>query len=287
MLVKLTNQSAKLGVIGSPVVHSLSPVIHNYMISELSLNYIYLPFDVERGSAKQFLNAASLMGVTGFNVTMPHKQDIFAGVAQALGDASVAGSVNTAVFRDNKWLGYSTDGDGFHLSLKEKGIDIKGKKILMLGAGGAARAVILNAKKMGAGKILVLNRTAENAEKLASAMKVEYGQWKKDIIAREFENADIFINSTPLGMHGVNHNFDNFDFLDSGSKIVCDLIYNPLRTDLLRQAEQKGHVVVNGLGMLIYQAILSLELFTGAKIDAYSMKASVEDYLVKNGHIRG
>lgn len=286
MLVKLTNQSAKLGVIGSPVAHSLSPVIHNYMINKLSLNYIYLPFDVERGNAKQFLNAASLMGVTGFNVTMPHKQDIFAGVAQALGDACIAGSVNTAVFRDNKWLGYSTDGDGFYLSLKEKGIDVKGKKILMLGAGGAARAVILNAKKMGAGKILVLNRTAENAEKLASAMNVEHGQWKKDVLAREFENADIFINSTPLGMHGVSYNFDNLDFLDSGSKIVCDLIYNPLRTDLLRRAEQKGHVAVNGLGMLIYQAILSLELFTGVKIDAYSMKASVEDYLVRNGYIR-
>lgn len=287
MLIKLTNQSVKLGIIGSPVAHSLSPVIHNYMINELALNYIYLPFDVKRGSAKKFMNAASLMGVTGFNVTMPHKQDIFSGVTEVLGDARTAGSVNTAVLKDNKWLGYSTDGDGFNLSLAEKGISVKGKNLLILGAGGAARAVILNARKSGANNILVLNRTTEHAKKLALDMGVEYGHWEDQVITDEFEKTDILINTTPLGMHGIIPNFEDFDFLNVEAKIVCDLIYNPLKTDLLKQAELRSHTVVNGLGMLIYQAILSLELFTDIKIDARNMKANVEKYLLGQGYIVG
>lgn len=286
MLVKLTNQSAKLGVIGSPVAHSLSPAIHNYMIRELALNYIYLPFDVKRGDAAKFLNAASLMGVTGFNVTMPHKRDIFSGVAEAFGDASVAGSVNTAVLKDNKWVGYSTDGDGFNLSLDEKGIDVKGKNLLILGAGGAARAVILNARKRGANNIMVLNRTVENAKKLAQDMDTEYGFWQDERLVREFEKADIFVNSTPLGMHGIDANFASFEFLKTDTKVVCDLIYNPLKTDLLQQAELMGHMVLNGLAMLIYQAVLSLELFTDTKIDAHDMKAGVESYLLTKGYIK-
>lgn len=285
MLVKLTNQSAKLGVIGFPVAHSLSPVIHNYMIRELALNYIYLPFDVESGNAKKFLSSASLMGITGFNVTMPHKRDIFSGVSEAAGDALKAGSVNTAVLRGNKWIGYSTDGDGFSLSLREKGIDVRNKKLLVLGAGGAARAVILSAKKNGAGSILVLNRTASHAKKMAHDMGVEYGLLEGKTISEEFAGADILINSTPLGMHGIMNNFPDFDFLNSPPKIVCDLIYNPLKTDLLKHAEQKGHMAVNGLAMLIYQAILSLELFTDIKIDAHGMKANVEEYLIRKGYI--
>jgi len=285
MLVKLTNKQVKLGVIGSPVAHSLSPVIHNYMINELALNYIYLPFDVERGNAKKFLNAASLMGVTGFNVTMPHKQDIFSGVAEALGDARAAGSVNTAVLKCGRWLGYSTDGDGFNLSLLEKGVNVRGKSLVLLGAGGAARAVILSAKKNGAGKIVVLNRTAANAKALADSMGVEYGGLESSRIAAEFARADILVNSTPLGMHGIDQDFRDLSFLSAAPGIVCDLIYNPLRTELLKRAEQNGHLVINGLSMLIYQAILSLELFADMKIGAHEMKSGVEKYLLKNGYI--
>lgn len=284
-MARLTNKSAKLGVIGSPVTHSLSPVIHNYMIGKLAMNYIYLPFDVKPGNAGDFLSAAPLVGVTGFNVTMPHKQDIFAGVAEAIGDAHKAGSVNTAVLRDGKWLGYSTDGDGFNLALAEKGISLKGKKLLILGAGGAARAVILNAQKSGAERILVLNRTVENAAAMARSLGVLYGRMESATVAGEFKKADILINSTPLGMQGFAHDFKNFDFLNADAKIVCDLIYRPFKTELLKRAEQKGHLVLNGLAMLIYQAVLSLELFTEVKIDALNMKANVENYLISEGYI--
>lgn len=286
MLVRMTNQSAKLGVIGSPVTHSLSPAIQNYMLGELGLDYIYLPLDVERGSAKRFIEAAPLMGITGFNVTMPHKQDIFASVAEAFGDAKVAGSVNTAVLKDNKWTGYSTDGDGFYLSLAEKGIAVKDKRFLILGAGGAARAVILNLQRNGAKSVRILNRGLERARLLAEAMGVEYGAFSDETLAADFEKADIFINSTPLGMHGIAHNFESYGFLDSREKVVCDLIYKPLKTDLLKYAGSRGHTAINGLGMLIYQAILSLELFTGTKINAYEMKTSVEKYLTQKGYIK-
>lgn len=287
MLVKLTNNHKKLGLIGSPVAHSLSPVIHNYMINELALDYIYLPFDVARGSAKKFLGAAALIGVTGFNVTMPHKQDIFAGVSEAVGDALAAGSVNTAVLRRDRWLGYSTDGEGFNLSLLEKGCDVRGKKLLLLGAGGAARAVILNARKNGAGKITVLNRTTAKAQALAETMGCEWGALESAKIAEEFAAADILINSTPLGMHGIKEDFADLSFLDVDSKMVCDLIYNPLRTELLKRAERRGHTVVGGLAMLIYQAVLSLELFTDTNIGAVEMKDEVEKYLIKSGYVRG
>lgn len=237
------------------------------------------------GNAGDFLSAAPLVGVTGFNVTMPHKQDIFAGVAEAIGDARKAGSVNTAVLRDGKWLGYSTDGDGFNLALAEKGICLKGKKLLILGAGGAARAVILNAQKSGAERILVLNRTVENAAAMARSLGVLYGRMESATVAGEFKKADILINSTPLGMQDFAHDFKNFDFLNADAKIVCDLIYKPFKTELLKRAEQKGHLVLNGLAMLIYQAVLSLELFTEVKIDALNMKANVENYLISEGYI--
>lgn len=287
MLVKLKNEYAKLGVIGSPVAHSLSPVIHNHVISELGLSYIYLAFDVGCGNAKKFMEAAPLMGVTGFNVTMPHKRDIFEAVGETLGDAKAAGSVNTAVLKGDKWLGYSTDGDGFGLSLAEKGIGLKDKRLMVLGAGGASRAVILNAMKSGAKSVTIFNRSAGRARALAEETGAGYGGFTNEELSRGFEEADIVINSTPLGMHGIPYNFESFGFLDSKKEaIVCDLIYNPFKTELLDYAESRGHFTVNGLGMLIYQAILSLELFTGTKIDARGMKSSVEKHLIRNGHIK-
>lgn len=286
MLVRLKNEYAKLGVIGSPVAHSLSPAIHNHIISELGLGYIYLAFDVEYGNAKKFMEAAPLMGVTGFNVTMPHKRDIFEAVGETLGDAKASGSVNTAVLREDKWFGYSTDGDGFGLSLAEKGIELRDKRLMILGAGGASRAVILNAMKNGAESVTIFNRSAGRARALAAETGAGCGSFTNEALSRGFEEADIVINSTPLGMHGIRHNFDSFGFLDSKTgAIVCDLIYNPFKTELLSYAESRGHFTVNGLGMLIYQAILSLELFTGTKIDARGMKSSIEKHLLRNGLI--
>lgn len=287
MLVRLKNEYDKLGVIGSPVAHSLSPVIHNHIISELGLDYIYLAFDVASGNAKKFMEAAPLMGVTGFNVTMPHKQDIFEAVGETLGDAKTSGSVNTAVLKGDKWFGYSTDGDGFGLSLAEKGIELKDKRLMILGAGGASRAVILNAKKSGARSVMIFNRSTGRARALAGETGAGCGGFTNEALSSGFEEADIVINSTPLGMRGIPHNFDSFSFLDSKKDaIVCDLIYNPFKTELLDYAESRGHCTVNGLGMLIYQAILSLELFTGTKIDARGMKGSVEKHLIRNGHIK-
>lgn len=283
MIVNFNNDVTKLAVIGSPIEHSLSPLIQNFMIDSLGLNYIYLPFHVAKGDATKFLDACSVMNIKGFNVTMPHKEDIFLSVKKVHGDAIESRSVNTANFKDGVWHGYSTDSEGFNLSINEHNIYLKDKNILILGAGGASRAVLLSADNNFAKSICILNRNLEKAKDISKDIKniqdININNFTYKNISDEFKKADIIINTTPIGMAGINEDFSSFDFMDTTEKVVCDLIYNPRQTKFLKNAKEKGHLTINGLSMLIYQAILSLEIFTGEKIDKIEMKKRVDNFL--------
>lgn len=280
MLIKFNNDATKLAVIGSPIEHSLSPLMQNFMIEKLGLNYIYLPFHVEKGNATKFLKCCDVMGIKGFNVTMPHKEDIFSSVSKLHGDAIKSHSVNTANFKDGEWHGYSTDSEGFNLSINEHNIYLNDKNILVLGAGGAARAVVLSATNNGAKNICILNRNLEKANEICKGIEnIRINNFTYENITNEFKKADIIINTTPMGMSGVKEDFLNFDFMDSTKKVVCDLIYNPRETNFLKYAKEKGHFTINGLSMLIYQGILSLEIFTDTKIDKIEMKKYVMDFI--------
>ena len=264
MKLEFQNHFIKLGVVGDPVAHSLSPLIHAVLLSEYP--YIYLPYQIPAGRFGEFLRAAELLGFAGFNVTMPHKEAAYYLMDEVSPESRKAKSVNAVKLQNGRRLGFSTDGEGFLISLKEIA-DPAGKKILVLGAGGAARAVI----DALPGEITVLNRTP----------KTNCARLTPENLKEQFSRCDIMINCTPLGMSGME-NFTDFGFLDAEPKTVCDLIYNPLETDLLREAKLRGHKTLGGLNMLIYQAVLSFEIFTGSKVDKTAAKIRITEVLEKN-----
>ena len=268
----------KLAVIGDPIGHSLSPVIQQAMLDALGLDCTYERIRVPGGATADWLPTAAALGLAGFNATMPHKVDLVPLMDELSDDARMYRAVNTVVLRDGHFLGFNTDGEGFLRSLLDEGIEAQGSKIAVLGAGGAARSVVLKLAVTGAKRITVCCRNPEKAAELAAASPaVRIADLSPQSTDAVLAKADLLINATPLGMQGVDADFEEFSFLDAlpSSAPVCDLIYRPLRTSLLLEAEKRGHRTLNGLGMLIHQAILALEHFAGMELDAGAMKAAV------------
>ena len=267
----------KLAVIGDPIGHSLSPVIQQAMLDALGLDCTYERIRIPGGATADWLPSAAALGLAGFNATMPHKADLVPLMDELSDDARMYRSVNTVVLRDGRFLGFNTDGEGFLRSLLEEGIDPAGKRIAVFGAGGAARSVVLKLAATGAKSITVCCRSPEKAAELAASPAVCIAEISRRSTDAALAGADLLINATPLGMQGVDADFEEFSFLDAlpPSSPVCDLIYRPLRTSLLLEAEKRGHRPLNGLGMLVHQAILALEHFAGMELDAGAMKAAV------------
>ena len=273
----------KLAVIGDPIEHSLSPVIQQAMLDALGLDCRYECIRVQAGSVKDWLPTAAGLGLGGFNATMPHKADLVPLMDELSADARLYRAVNTVVLREGRFLGFNTDGEGFLRSLLDEGIQAKGRRVAVLGAGGAARAVVLKLAAVGAERITVCCRRPEKASELTAASPVIHASdLSRQSTDAVLSCADLLINATPLGMHGVSTDFEDFDFLNAlpPSVPVCDLIYRPLKTSLLREAERRGHLILNGLGMLIHQAILALEHFADRELDATAMKNAVMDRLL-------
>ena len=277
MQVELKNTTKKLCVIGDPVLHSKSPLIQNTMIRALGLDYIYLCQPVKAGRAAAWLDAAREAGYAGFNATMPHKLDLAPHMDELDQDAALYQSVNTVCIRNGKLYGYNTDGRGFIRALADAGVDPAGRRVLLLGSGGAAKAVALKLVQQGAASVTVCNRTAAKAEELcqyAPAVMKAAG-FDQATLRREASRAELLVNCTSLGMAGAGGRFEDLSFLDAlaPETPVCDLIYAPAETELLRQARERGHRTMNGMGLLVHQAVLALERFTGVPIDAAAMRA--------------
>ncbi len=266
-----TNGSGKLAVIGDPVAHSLSPRIQNALLEHLGLDYIYLALKIPPSATREWVKAARLLDFAGFNATMPHKTALVPLMDTLSGDAARCRAVNTVVLRKGRLEGHNTDGEGFLRALGDAGVEVRGRNAVLLGAGGGARAVALKLAACGARRIAVCCRTPRQGELLRELdSRIEAHAWTPASLRENLRHCDVLINGTPLGMRGVGETFADLDFLDAlpASSVVCDLIYSPLRTELLRAAAQRGHTAINGLGMLIHQAILALELFTATPIDA-------------------
>ncbi len=268
-------RAPKLAVIGDPIGHSLSPDIHLPVLKKYCESPAYEKVQVKKGRLPQWLRRVKDEGFDGFNLTMPHKIDIIPFLDGIDREAEISGSVNTVVNLGGKLYGHTTDAEGFFAALNDLGVSHKGKRLLILGAGGAARAIIFRAALDGA-EITVLSRREEQAQELKKLVesrvpgaKILSGRMTTAATSRFSSGADVLINATPCGMEGSGGKWEDLSFLKSlpDSAAVCDLIYKPEKTELLEEAEASGRRIMNGLGMLIYQAIIADEHYLGVKID--------------------
>ena len=272
-------QTKTMCVIGSPIGHTLSPQIHNQIIEGLGLNAVYTAFEVLPENLGAAMGAMRAMGILGMNVTIPHKQAVMAFLDEVDQTATLCGAVNTVANRNGRLCGTSTDGEGFLKSLARAGFFPEGKTVTLLGAGGAARAVCAALALSGAKKITVSNKTEARAAELCQAVNDAAGR-EAAVFGNPNYEADLFVNATPVGMtQGGAAPFEapSFDFDAVGKKaFFYDLIYNPRQTQFLYEAEKRGHQAQNGLGMLIYQAVLAFSHFTGAAVPLHVTNALFE-----------
>lgn len=282
--MKISGDTKICALIGDPVEHSLSPHIQNAAFRHLNLNFVYVAFRVTKENVERALQGARALGIKGLNVTMPLKTAVVAHLDELAPDAEKMGAVNTILNDDGRLIGYNTDGLGAIEALKAHGQNPAGKNIIVLGAGGAARAVAFSLCEE-ANTISILNRTVEKAKNLAEELSkifgktVRYGRLDYETLAEEVENADILINATSLGMApNENETPVNVKLLHR-NLTVFDLVYNPLETRLLREAKAVGAKTVDGLSMLVYQGALSFEIWTGKKAPVNVMMKACRESL--------
>ena len=275
----LTAATRVAGVIGDPVRHSLSPVLHNAAYAELGIDWVYVAFEVHSDGTRAALEAMRALGIAGLSVTMPHKTAAASWCDELSPDAAALRSVNTISLGDRGRLaGDSTDGEGFLRSLRDAGHDPAGAAAVLLGAGGAARAVARALGCAGA-HVVVCARKPEAAEVAAQLAQGSSRPWaERALVAAE---ATIVVNATPIGMAAGPSSAEvpvPLDALHAG-QTVADLVYHPLDTPLLRGARERGAAVVDGLGMLVHQAGLQVERWTGGTAPIAAMRAAAEHAL--------
>lgn len=260
------------GVIGSPVAHSLSPALHRAAFAASGLDWVYGAFEVAPGQAAAALDAMRVLGLVGLSVTTPHKEDVAAAVDVLAPAAAALRSVNTVVVDDAGHLvGHSTDGDGFVASLRASGVEVAGMTVALLGAGAAARSVIDALGRAGAADIAVVNRTASRA-----AAAAELAPMARVGTTADVGRADVVVNASTVGMDDPGAlAIDDVGVLHEG-QVVADLVYLPLDTALLRAARAAGAVAVDGLGMLVHQAVSQQELWTGHRPDPGVLRTAAE-----------
>lgn len=250
-------------VIGSPIRHSRSPAIHNAAFRALDLDWTYVAFEVAEGAVPAALAGVRALGIDGLSVTMPHKEAVADAVDACSADAEALRAVNCVVRDGARLVGHNTDGPGFLAGLRAAaGLEPAGARCVVLGAGGAARAVIRSLATGGAAEVVVVNRTADRA-RAAAALAGPVGRvGHVDAIA----SADLLVNATSVGM-GAAEGADAPSPVDPGhlrpGLVVADLVMHPVVTPLLRAAAAAGAVPVDGLGMLVHQAAIAFELWTG------------------------
>lgn len=266
---------AVAAVIGHPVAHSLSPALHNAAFAAGGLDWTYVAFDVAPGAARGALDAMRTLGIGGLSVTMPHKSDVAAAVDELAPAAAALRSVNTVARTDGgRLVGHSTDGDGFVSWLAASGATVEGSRVVVVGAGAAARSVVDALGRAGATDIAVLNRTPSRAAEAAELAAAGRSGSLDDVAG-----ADIVVNATSVGMGTDELPFD--PALLRPGQVVADLVYHPLETALLAAARAAGCTPVDGLGMLVHQAVLQQVLWTGVRPDPAIMRAAAEAELAR------
>ncbi|GIN85409.1 shikimate dehydrogenase (NADP(+)) [Heyndrickxia sporothermodurans] len=270
------------GVIGDPIAHSMSPVMHNAAFLELQLNHVYFPFHITPDSLADGIKGMKALGIMGFNVTIPHKEKILPLLDKIDPLAKAIGAVNTVVREKDGFTGYNSDGLGFIRALKEEWkSDVSNEKVLIIGAGGAAKAIYYSLVYEGVHSIDICNRTKERANELVEACPFPC-QSNVLTLKEAEENLDkytLIVQTTSIGMSpNIELSPISLQNLKRDTHIV-DIIYNPFETKILKDAKKKGATISNGLGMFIYQGAIAFEKWTGITPNIEVMKKVVKNHL--------
>lgn len=277
---RLSAATTVVGVIGDPVDHSLSPLLHNTAFAEMGLDWVSVAFPVPAGRTAQALDGALSLGIRGLSVTMPHKVEAARHLTRLSPLAARLGAVNCVVHEEGAWRGENTDGAGLVAALRRRDrFDPAGRRCLVVGAGGAARAVLAALADAGATEIIVVNRGAERA---AAALDL-VGAVGRAGSPEDAPSCDLVVNATPVGMAGVAAatgstpgNWPIDPSLLHAGQVVVDLVYHPAETQWMHAARADGVTVSNGLGMLVHQAALQVASWTGLDPPVEAMWRSVE-----------
>lgn len=268
-------------LIGDPVGQSLSPAMHNAAFRALGLNCAYITLRVPKPTLANAIAGVRALGIAGLNVTIPHKISIISLLDELDESANLVGAVNTVKNNRGKLIGFNTDGEGALRALEEKIGSVKGKEVVLLGAGGAARAIAFSLARVGA-RLTIANRTVPRAQALASAVEqklstnVKVASLNRAELTKALKNVDVLINATSVGMHPkIDKTLVRANMMRRGL-VVYDIVYQPLRTKLLREARRAGGKTIDGLGMLVHQGALAFEIWTGKRAPIKIMKAAAK-----------
>lgn len=283
--MKVTGETKVIGIFGHPVRHSLSPLMQNAAIEALGLNYIYVPFEVRPERLESAVNGIRALGISGVNVTIPHKEKVIPFLDEVTEEASLIGSVNTIENRTGKLIGHNTDSSGYIRSLREDaGFEPRGKNILVIGAGGAARGIIAGLSMYDASGIFIANRTVEKGKLLAEEFKNKFKNINFSALPfsslkdpKILSQVDLVVNATSMGLEEASPDVE-FSLTPSYT-LVSDIVYKPAVTPFLKKAQDAGLKTLGGLGMLVYQGAISLEIWTSQKAPIDVMKNSLIPFL--------
>ena len=281
---RISGHTQLLALLGSPVGHSASPAMYNYSFEKLGLDYAYVAFDVKEEGMEQAIEAMKLFNMRGCNVTMPGKNIAVKFMDELSPAAELIGAVNTIVNDNGHLTGHNTDGVGFVRNLKEHGVEVAGKKLVIAGGGGAATAIQCQCALDGAREITIFNkkdaffqRSVDTAEKIMKKLPEcivnVYDINDIDKMTEEINSAEIFINGTIVGMKPMD---DQSVIKDTSvfrkDLVVCDVVYNPEETKLLREAREAGCTCIGGKGMLLWQGVAAFKLYTGQDMPVEEVK---------------
>ncbi|MEI6875541.1 MAG: shikimate dehydrogenase [Spirochaetota bacterium] len=281
--MEISGETRLVALLGDPVTHSLSPRMHNTAFSHLGLKYVYLAFRANEAELPAAVAALRALNAKGFNCTMPLKKAIVSLLDDMSPAARMTGSVNTVTIEDGRLIGHNTDGKGHIRDLRDHGVEVRGKRILIAGAGGAARGLCVQLALDGAAEIVIANRTLEKAQAIRDLIaanvpgcKVEAIELDEPRLGPRIAEADIFTNTTPLGMHPHEEGcVISSSAALRPSLVMTDLVYIPKKTVFLEFAEKAGCTAVNGTGMLLWQGAEAFRIWTGQEMPVSLVKQKV------------
>jgi shikimate dehydrogenase len=275
----ISGETRLLALIGQPVGHSLSPAMHNAAFAADGLDFVYVCLDVDPDDLPAAVKGAAALKLRGFNITMPHKRAMIGLVDELDEGARISGAVNTVVIEGSTLRGYNTDGGGMVIACREAGIELSGRSVLLLGAGGAAAAIAVAFGGAGIGQLHIANRSVEHAIRLRDKLRrlgmemVEVHPL--DALDEAVPEAEVVVNATSLGMKEGDPLPIPAGYLEEG-KAVCDAVYRPgTQTPLVRLARERGLRVATGDRMLLYQGVLAQSLWTGREPNVKAMDRAI------------